>query len=319
MVKACLTGAFPRSDALIEATRAYDRRRLPEGDLEEAFVKDSEAVASLQGTQGLDWITDGQLAWHDLFRPVAEALEGITLGPLTRWYDNNTFYRKPIVTARIHRRGALAPRYLRTSLLPKGRPWKAILPGPYTFARLAEDRAYGRPRDLILDFSEALAQEGAAIAAQGFSALQISEPSLATDPPGKELQATLEGVYSDLVRRIRAEVHLHTYFGDPSPILPFLLELPVASLGFDFHQVSVGALAGHDFDRALGCGCVDARNSPVESPQEIAAFGRKVQATLEPRELILCPNADLDFLPRAVAEGKLTALGQGTRQLAEAV
>ncbi len=308
MVGALLTGSFPRSDDLIEASRAFDRRRLDAEKLSTAFTEDARRVVALEQSAGLEFVDDGLLNWQDLLRPLAEVLPGIKLGALTRWYDNNTFFRKPIVTEPLGNSRPVPDTYYRTDLLPHGKGWRAVLPGPYTFSKLAADRAYGNRRDLQLDLSKVLAHEAQRLEERGFGLIQINEPSLATDPPSKDEQHVLQGAIANIVRGRRAKTLLHTYFGDPFPVLDFLLDLPVSFVGVDFLQASVGSLADHDFNRGLVCGVVDARNSLLEAPREIAEFGAKVQDRLGPKELLLAPNTDLEYLPRGVAEAKVDSL-----------
>ncbi len=317
MAGTLLTGSFPRSDELIEATRAYDRKRLEGEALQAAYTKDARAVVDLQVKAGLAHVDDGLLNWQDLLRPLAEALPGVKLAALTRWYDNNTFYRKPILTQPIAGGASISDRYYRTEVLPRGKSWRAVMPGPYTFSRLSEDKNYGNPRDVILDVSKVLARQARHLQSRGFGFIQISEPSLTTDPPDRDTQHVLEGALASIVRGLEAKTLLHTYFGDPTALLDFLLDLPTSYLGLDFQQVSLDALAHRDFNRGLVVGLMDARNSPVESPRELVEFARQVQDKVAPRDLLLAPNAELEFLPRWVAEAKLEALGRAGAALEE--
>jgi 5-methyltetrahydropteroyltriglutamate--homocysteine methyltransferase len=310
MVGAILTGAFPRSDALVEATRAFDRKRLGRTELAEAYTADAKTVIDLQRAAGLQYTSDGQLNWQDLFRPLTEALSGIRLGPLTRWYDNNTFYRKPIVIDRPREVKPVAGEYYRTDLLPAGGKWRAALPGPYTFSSLSEDKTGGKTRDLILDLATVVSREAHRLEGQGFKLIQLNEPSLATDPPSKEIAHVVEAAIAEIFRGLNADTLVHTYFGHPGDSLEFLLDLPATFIGLDFYQVEVEALPPGEFDRGLVCGCVDARNSFLETPEEIASFAAKLRDRLDPPALLLAPNADLEFLPRTVAEQKLANLGK---------
>ena len=49
----------------------------------------------MQQEAGLDLLSDGMLRWHDHFRPLLHASNGIEPGPLTRFLDTNSFFRAP--------------------------------------------------------------------------------------------------------------------------------------------------------------------------------------------------------------------------------
>jgi 5-methyltetrahydropteroyltriglutamate--homocysteine methyltransferase len=98
-----LTGILPRPEGLIESTRAYERGRISKKELEKAFKNATKEVITAQISAGLSYVTDGMLRWQDLLRPFTENLRGIHVGSLARWFNNNTFYRKPIIYNKIKR------------------------------------------------------------------------------------------------------------------------------------------------------------------------------------------------------------------------
>ena len=65
-----LSGSFPRSEALVEATRSLDRKRITPEECEVVRNADVSDVVALQRDAQLTLLTDGQLNWQDLFRPV---------------------------------------------------------------------------------------------------------------------------------------------------------------------------------------------------------------------------------------------------------
>src|SRR3989304_4135133 len=91
LVKAHLSGMFPRSERLGEVTRARDRGGASDAGVESAVINDVRALVELQGQAGCDVLVDGQLNWQDLFRPFAKLLTGVQPGSLTRWFENNTY------------------------------------------------------------------------------------------------------------------------------------------------------------------------------------------------------------------------------------
>ena len=68
------------------------------------------------------------------------------------------------------------------------------------------------------------------------------------------------------------------------------------------------------FTKKLGLGIVDARNTRLEAPEQIAERIRALGAGLPPDHLHVSPNAGLEFLPREVAQEKLRRLVEGVHQ-----
>jgi hypothetical protein len=61
---------------------------------------------------------------------------------------------------------------------------------------------------------------------------------------------------------------------------------------------------------------VDARNSLLEEPEELAEFGRGLIDDMdEGTELHLVPNGDLQFVPEKIAREKVLRLGGTARML----
>jgi len=148
MAFAHLTGIFPRSEELITATRALERGRADKSAVDRLFEEEAQRLVALQVEHGLDYVTDGLLRWQDLLRPLADELPGVHAGPVTRWFDNNSFYRRPVIEAPLEPVSGAALRWTSVRAL-EGRPWKAILPSPWAFAALSEDRAYGDDKALL--------------------------------------------------------------------------------------------------------------------------------------------------------------------------
>jgi 5-methyltetrahydropteroyltriglutamate--homocysteine methyltransferase len=313
MVKVHLSGVFPRSEKLIDATRAAVRGNLPQAEVDMALRQDIGSLVSLQEESDLDALVDGQLNWQDLFRPFSELLTGIDPGGLTRWFDNNTFFRKPIIVGKVSLKTKNLQQYFRSDLLPKVSHKKAILPGPFTFAHLSENRVYSSFSDFVNDLARALRSVVGALQESGYEYFQFNEPSICA--PGWT-QAELEiakHAYDTCAHGIGGKSIIQTYFGDASQVIETILDFSVDSIGIDFYATSVDSLKEYDFNKVLGCGCVDGRNSLLESPKELKTFVSRARESLEPIDIYLAPNCDLEFLPETVAEKKVRLLGETKR------
>lgn len=305
-MQACLTGAYPHSEELVAAHREHARKRITKDELNRVVGKDLEALVRLQKLEGFSQIVDGQLDWGDLLRPFSK-LYGIEKGSLTRWYNNNTFYWAPRVTGKIEWKESV----LKGFLSPNAN--KLIVPGPYTFSLLCETSFYKNRDEIMFDFAKALNSE---LKHHKIQYIQISEPSLVFSPPDENtLEKSIDAV-AEAIKGIKALTSLQTYFGPIEPIYPAVLEYPVDFIGVDFIETDVNALDS-GFAKGLACGIVNARTSSIEKPEDIAESVNNIEEKLEPKEILICPNADLDLRPLWVAEKKIAALASASKIIGE--
>jgi 5-methyltetrahydropteroyltriglutamate--homocysteine methyltransferase len=310
MVEVQLSGAFPRSEKLVATTRAFERGKANQDDVNASLREDNLSLASLQKDSALDFCVDGQLNWQDLLRPFSELFTGIEPGRLTRWFDNNTFYRAPIVTGKISFKGGNVDKFFRADAYPKNGQKKVVLPSPFAFAALAENKDPSSFKAIVDEFSHALRDLTKSLGALGYSCFQFSEPSLCAKMRTEEDFAIARNGIQTCAKGLAGKTILHTYFADASRAIVGLIDFPVDFIGIDFYATSLDAFPDVRFNRGLVCGCLDGRNSLMETPKEIHGFITKVREKLEPKGLVVAPNSDLDFLPQSVAEKKVRLLGK---------
>ena len=101
MINYWIAGIYPRNETLIESTRLYDKT------LRKQFNKEKTRLLKIQSKNRFNYITDPLIDWDDNIRPFTDNLKGIEKGPLTRYYENNTFYRQPIITNKITTSGKI--------------------------------------------------------------------------------------------------------------------------------------------------------------------------------------------------------------------
>ena len=305
-----LSGIYPRSEKLVAATRAAVRGDLDEDQVERILNEDAQSLILLEKESSLDSFVDGQLNWQDLFRPFSEILDGIKATTLTRWFDNNTFYRKPIINGKVAFKGEGFQKYFRVDLLPAEGTKKAILPGPLTFALMSENKAYRSFSDLVDDIARALGDTVRKLQSLGYNQFQFDEPAILSRDRTK---AELESAKKAYENCAPGTTLLQTYFGDASPVIDTLLDFPVDAIGIDLYATQIDTLRGRDFNKTLGCGCVDGRNSLLEKPEDLKTIVLNVRNQLQPPDIYLTPNCAFEFLPRSVAEGKVRLLGETAR------
>ncbi len=310
MIGSSISGNLPRTQELIAKTRAYDRAKLSDEELEAAYLEATKRVIEGQARAGLSHVNDGLLKWQDLLRPFSQGLGGVEVGPMARWFNNNTFYKVPLVKGPITYEGPVTEGLGYRRLLPKGATLKAVLPAPYTFAALATDCHYGDDTKLQTAYAEALNQEAKHLEKLGYGYIQLSDPALVyvtTKPTKKELKAygkVLEVATSGL----KAKTCLQTFFGDAGDLLPEALAYPVSDIGFDLYETAPETLKGLKLKGGISLGVVDARNSTIEDPTELTAATNQILETISPKDIYVSTNCDTDFLTWEKAEEKIGVL-----------
>ena len=212
--------------------------------------------------------------------------------------------------------------FVRADLLSTGRKWKVTLPGPYTFSELSENRYYPDKIELILSIARAEHDLVTRLAKTKVALVQLSEPCLVyrpyrdKQPSSLELETALHAL--TLVSQASStKVSTHTYFGDVSPVLANLLDLPVDAVGFDLYETDYSMLNIKTPKRII-LGISDSPESHVEDPKWIAETAGRVTKHVNGSDYVFSPNSDLKYLPRTVADAKTTSLANAARIFHEA-
>ncbi|HET7046160.1 MAG TPA: hypothetical protein VFI37_15035 [Gaiellaceae bacterium] len=292
-------GIYPRSEALVQATRDLARGRTTAEAVEAQRHDDRERFLALQRDCGLAPLSTGMLDWQDLFRPLVEASAGLGSGPLVRFLDGNTFYRSVTVDGSCRLADPIpAP--------PLSEPWLGTLPSPFALSR-----ATGGALDPATVAEALLAPQVDAWADGGCALIVLAEPFLPREPD--RLSELLEAL-ARLPRRV--PVALQLAFGAAAPLLEPLADAPLDAIGVDFYATQLDALP-LDFPKVVLAGVVDAASSLLEEPADLAAFALALRAR-RPAGLALTPNGDLEHVPETVAREKLRRLGGAAAAVREA-
>ena len=90
------------------------------------------------------------------------------------------------------------------------------------------------------------------------------------------------------------------------------ITLPVDVIGLDFvwGKANWDALKGLKFEKKLGFGIVDARNTRLESARDIAEAIKRVSDHVPAERLYVNPSCGLEYVPRETAFDKLKVLAE---------
>jgi 5-methyltetrahydropteroyltriglutamate--homocysteine methyltransferase len=308
-MKTTETGAYPKiSDENQELRRAlhrHDRGELDADGLSGVLDESTRWAIGELDWAGLDVINDGQVRWDDLLAPFARAWSGCDRGPLERFYDNNTYFRQPVITGPITTEGKTLVRDFEFARGVARGELKAAVCGPLTFATLAEDHHYKSLEDRTLAVADAIATEIRGLGAAGATLIDIEEPALVAHPEHFALaRAAIERLAVAGV-----PLALQTYFFPADPLLDALAAFPVAQVGVDVRSRDTHALERlNALRQTVVLGIVDARNTRVETESELVGLIEAALRQIPADYLWLAPTTGLEYLPHDVAVQKLKAL-----------
>jgi 5-methyltetrahydropteroyltriglutamate--homocysteine methyltransferase len=299
-MQAFAPGLYPRSEALVQATRDLDRGRTTPEAVDEQTDRDLAQLVSAQQDAGFDLLADGMLRWQDVFRPLVEGSDGLETGALTRFLDTNTFYRAPSATTAAPKlRTPLDERYV----APLPGPRLVTLPSPFALSHGTDVTPKAMAEGILKPQLEAIDADF----------VVLEEPYLAREE-SPDLAAVDEALQ---VLAGMPKLALWLTFGNAQRVLgQGLADLPVHAIGIDFYATAATDVP-EGFGKVLLAGVLDSRSSVLEEPREIAAFVETLRAR-GIAEIDLVPNGDLQYVSEKVAREKVARLGKAKTATTEA-
>ncbi|MEF8782596.1 MAG: 5-methyltetrahydropteroyltriglutamate--homocysteine methyltransferase [Haloarculaceae archaeon] len=309
----------------LEDLKGNQKEDLISGDeAEETEAAYDEARAEVIGQQqeaGLDRVVEGQLRWDDMLAHPLVVADGVETRGIVRYYDNNNFYRDPVVTGDLTATGDVAAEldaaagYVDSGL-------QAVLPGPYSLADLATDDHYSDEAEFLDALTGFLAAE-----AEQFPAVEtlfLLEPSLVTNPPGDGPDERASEAVDAVAGAVDADVVVHTYWGAlEEKVYAHLMDADVEAIGFDLvtsHDDSAYLAGEYGTKSDVALGLVDGQNTLVESPETIREriewFEERTNEDFD--TVYATSNTELFYLPVNRSEEKLEALADAATEEVEA-
>ena len=241
------------------------------GELTEIYATVREELLETQELAGLDRVVEGQGRWDDMLAHPLTVHDSVETGGIVRYYDNNNFYRDPVVTGELTPDGDVTAE-LDTATAHADSPVQAVLPGPYSLADLATDEHYGDEAAFLDAIAGFLADEAGAF--PDVETLFLLEPSLVTSPPETDDEHERVPDAIDTVADVLdADVVVYPYWGAlAEKTYAHVMDADIDALGFDLvsapdDNVYNAQEYGTPEDVALGV--VDGQNTRVESPETV--------------------------------------------------
>ena len=296
-----VSGIHSRSRKLIEATRRFEKGEINYREFENIFLNDVKNFVRLQEKAEMEIFSDGMLNWHDLLRPLIECVDGVKCGPYFRWFETNTFYRQPLIVGNLAVKRECIRKFFKLDLLPEDKKKIVILPGPYTCTLLSKIKL----ADGLNMFSKVIKDIIRSLEEFGEFFVLLQEPCLVYKKyfPDKRFFPNLKDVYSRLYSGSPEKYVIHTYFGSIENVSELLSELR-CWIGVDMIETPYHVLKKLRKSNIV-LGVLDSQSPITETPETVNLYFRNVNGI---ENLILCPNTDLRYLPRNIADKKVLAL-----------
>ena len=314
-VLATTPGLYPLPDWAkdeLSDLKGHQKNDLISGDesgaIADAYDRARKAVVDRQLEAGLDRVVEGQLRWDDMLAHPLCVHDNVEPRGIVRYYDNNNFYREPVVRGELTPDGDAA-----SELEAEADVTQAVLPGPYSLAELATNEFYDDDSAFLDAVADFLAAEVEAF--PSIETLFLLEPSLVTDAPDDGEDERVSGAIDTVAASSDADVVVHTYWGSiPEKPYAHLMDADIDAIGFDFvsdHEGSLYNIQEYGTKDDIALGVVDGQNTLVESPAEIAERIEWVESQVPMAEfetIYATTNTELFYLPTNKAEAKLDAL-----------
>jgi len=286
-------------DESAEITEAYDRAR--------------RDVVEAQVDAGLDRVVEGQLRWDDMIAHPLAVADSVDTRGIVRYYDNNNFYREPVVTGDLEATGDVAAE-LDAAAEHVDSGLQAVLPGPYSLSDLATDEHYGDEAAFLDAVAEFLADEAGQF--PDVETLFLLEPSLVENAPGDGADERASEAIDKVAAAVDADLVAHTYWGAiEEKVYAHLMDADVDAIGFDLiadHEQTIYNVQEYGTKDSVALGLVDGQNTLVETPETIREridwFAEQTAGDYD--TVYATANTETFYLPVNKFEAKLEALAE---------
>ena len=308
--------AGPRAANLRRASTQFDAGKITQEELDAVADELTREVIQEQVETGLDLITDGQIRWDDGQTYFARGINGFGINGLLRYFDTNTYFRQPVPEQKLGWRGPITVNDFQRAQDASPRPVKPVITGPFTLGYLSQNGCYSERADLVMDLAHILNQEALALQGAGATIVQFDEPSALRHKEDFDL---LQEASRVVTQGLRIKTAIYTYFRDVSGFHREFFQLPFNVFGLDF----VAGARNYDLikdlpgDKELGAGIMDARNTKMETVDELVESVKNISRHVPLDRLYVNSSAGLEFLPRATAREKLIRLVEGAKKARE--
>lgn len=325
-----IAGSLPKPSWLAEPETLWAPWRL-EGEELERGKRDAAMVWLKEQEQaGIDIVSNGEQFRVHFVHGFLEKIEGIDWGLKTKMgiRDNRYVVDVPTVTSMVRRAGSVHGDEVRFTRAYTRNKLKFTLPGPMTICDTIADAHYGKRADMAMAFAAVLNEEARELEAIGVDVIQFDEPAFnvfmddVKDWGIAALEMAAEGLKCKTAVHIcygygiKANIDWKQSLGSEwrqyEEIFPAINASRIQQVSLECAGSKVPiSLISLLKDKEIMVGAIDVATSEVETPEAVGAVIREAIKYADTERVLPCTNCGLAPLSRAVAIGKLKALGEG--------
>jgi 5-methyltetrahydropteroyltriglutamate--homocysteine methyltransferase len=330
MLETTIAGSLPKPAWLAEPEKLWAAWRHQGAELDRAKRDAALVWLKEQEAAGIDIVTDGEQFRVHFVHGFLERIEGIDWARKSRMGIRADRYvvEVPTVTGPVRRQGSVHGAEARFTRAYTDRRLKFTLPGPMTICDTIADAHYGRRADMAMAFAAILNEEALELQAAGVDVVQFDEPAFnvfldeVRDWGIEALHRAIDGLRCQtavhicygygIEANIRWKQTLGAEWRQYEAIFPALNASRIGQVSLECANSHVPlALLRLLPDKDILLGAIDVACHETETPEQVAAVIRDALAHVDAARVLPCTNCGLAPLPRAVAIGKLKALGAG--------
>ena len=329
-----IAGSLPKPGWLAEPEKLWGAWRY-EGEALRRAQEDAALIwLKLQEDAGIDIVSDGEQFRVHFVHGFLEHVGGIDWQKKTQMgiRDNRYVVEVPTVTGPITRKTSVHSEDVRFVRAHTRREMKFTLPGPMTICDTIADAHYGRRADMAMAFAKILNAEARELEALGADVIQFDEPAfnvfmndvkewgvVALEAAAAGLKCTT-AVHICYGYGIEANLKWKETLGGEwrqyEEIFPALNRSKIQQVSLECAGSKVPiSLISHLSDKTILVGAIDVATSKIETPEQVAGTLKEALKHADAERIQGCTNCGMAPLPRAVAAGKLRALGAGAALL----
>jgi 5-methyltetrahydropteroyltriglutamate--homocysteine methyltransferase len=311
-IESALIGGLPRPFKFSRVLVKFREGKLERHEFEEIYNEYLKRSFSRLRSVGINNTIHGLYLWDDLFSPFSSSMHGVKQGPLFRFFDNNFYYRIPVIENQIKLENPVTIDWYKNTVKIAsefGLNVHAMIPGPLTFGLMSENRYYTSVKNLIIDLASALSTEVYSLAKEGAKVIEVHEPYLikVTDTPTLEVFKAALAMLRD---NLDITLWVQTYFGSAFHLIQFKDFYDVLGLDFTSVKEFLTSLKKFDIkDLSLAIGLIDSRNTKMERVKILRSIIKDI-IKMNPKNLFITPSSMMDFIPESVAFKKLRILSK---------
>lgn len=324
-------GSLPKPSWLAEPEQLWSPWKLTDSALFQG--KQDALLVSLQQqlAAGIDIVSDGEQTRQHFVTTFIEHLDGVDFANRATVKIRNRYEASvPTVVGAVSRPQSVFAEDAKFLRQHTDKPIKWALPGPMTMIDTLSDQYYGSREKLAWEFATLLNQEAKELEAAGVDIIQFDEPAFnvffdeVNDWGIAALERAIEGLKCDTAVHIcygygiKANTDWKQTLGSEwrqyEAIFPKLQQSAIDMVSLECHNSRVPMeLIELIRGKKVMVGAIDVATHQIETPEQVAATLHKALQFVDAKNLYPCTNCGMAPLPRHVAQGKLSALAQGTK------